>query len=1637
MADVRKTVEVTINVTGANKAQLENIANNFNIIANAVQSVSAKLTALKSDLGSFESSKGITDIVNNVKKFENIKVPNIKQIAQGFERFSKIKSPPDLGKFADEAKKFGNIKVPNINSLSKGIEKLADASLNMQLAGRRLRIIHRNMKRLSEVKPPNLTSFVNGLKKLISLDIGAISDKIKRLVSSITQLSKSGNLSHFAKFAADLRAVAHAASFSKEKMKSFRQLVEQTGKTVQQLNIRMRGFSGRISNYLQYRVAADAVLGIQDAVRGTKDAVIEYDQALKNLQAIMQATDTEVTQMGAAIEKVASITKFSATEVAEGMQILGQSGLSAGEAINAIQAVSDLATGTLTDMQTAVDLVTTALRVFDIASEDSVRIADVFANAVNKSKLTIDKLRIAMNYVGPIAASAGTSLEETAAAMMVLANSGQRASTIGTGLRRMFAELVDPSAKMKAAADKVGVSLASLDPTSNELTDVLRNLSYVITDVDVAFDLFGKRGAAAALSLTKNISGGFDSMLEDVGRFGTASAMAEKQMEGLGVSFKNLKDKLKLIGVAIGKAGLIPLMKLFADSLRDLADLIVWLINNVIAPLIDALSPVFRLFQELPRPIKSSIVVIASLSAVLAALGKSMLFVKGIGFISTLFSTGTAAATAAGGVTTLTGALAGLRAILTFLTGPIGLVITGITALGTAIVLLSENSEKQIESFERLRNELNATKNNVNSFIQELGKLEGKGIDFLSTTEGKEEMLSYMDRLVQKFPELTDEVYATGGNIEALNTVLKEFKEHIDDIKFESAMEGLDGYATKLERLYNRLENLNTKTPWLIFDKDKHAKKIRDTEKEIKTIINNMAAIVNEAKEKGKTIDWAEMFNVYEFELEDRDSTVFYLMNKVLTKADEMREGIKKVRFGEAFDIYGIAGKWKKEFDEAGTELQKFLDDNFEKNERYNKLIDNIDRAKIQKFVDRQRELQEKIAEIDSLQGDEKLAALRKLRQESAALNAEIAKDEQASRIIRYNNLVKWERKTTAERLKHLDDERAILQEKLAIYSDGQKQLEKALRQSVDSSAIFADMEANNAEIEARNREHIENINLLVQQGVISHEAAEVRKMQASIKTYEVMLASAEAVKKIYDEMGSLALESEEYEKVVKLIQKLTTKLETTRIKKAIAGSNARIANLKRENKKLADETALGIAEINKRVAQKQLSHEAADAQIRKRQIALIDAQIANYRILYEARYKGNKENIKAIELMSEINRLKVRRIDLETAEAQAIQDVIEETKRLNEAQIKQELEYQKAKLSLNIGISPGIEAEYERAALIADINNKIAQQEVQIAKDKWDEKVRIAGEGSNEALSAALEYYDAVHNMEITELEGTRAVVSEKVQLLEWQWRRGLASAQQYYAAIVEAEEMGVISYQEAMDRKISAETSFWAAFKAGAVRYKAEIKSMGEHAAELGSVLTDSLYNETANALTAIVTRIKSVKDAFKDLARSVLQDISRIIAKMMVLQLFGGPGAGGGFLKIFGFADGGMIPGFSPHPKADNIPIMATAGEFMQPVSAVRYYGKNFMESIRSLRFPKSIALDASSVSSVIANRSGRFADGGLVGASSPVHVQTGDTKLKIVNVLDQNLLSSYLDTVDGEFSMINFITKNKSTIQSILR
>jgi len=127
----------------------------------------------------------------------------------------------------------------------------------------------------------------------------------------------------------------------------------------------------------------------------------------------------------------------------------------------------------------------------------------------------------------------------------------------------------------------------------------------------------------------------------------------------------------------------------------------------------------------------------------------------------------------------------------------------------------------------------------------------------------------------------------------------------------------------------------------------------------------------------------------------------------------------------------------------------------------------------------------------------------------------------------------------------------------------------------------------------------------------------------------------------------------------------------------------------------------------------------------------------------------------------------------------------------------------------------------------------------------------------------------------------------------------------------------------------------------------------------------------------------------------------------------------------------AAGGPVSGISPHEKADNIPIWATAGEWVIPVRAARYYGARVMEAIRTMKMPRSVFTGLSLPAfSPPALPSYSFAGGGQVPAAG------APAGLTIINVTDPREIDSYLAGSEGQDAILNVLSSRAESVKRIL-
>jgi hypothetical protein len=91
-----------------------------------------------------------------------------------------------------------------------------------------------------------------------------------------------------------------------------------------------------------------------------------------------------------------------------------------------------------------------------------------------------------------------------------------------------------------------------------------------------------------------------------------------------------------------------------------------------------------------------------------------------------------------------------------------------------------------------------------------------------------------------------------------------------------------------------------------------------------------------------------------------------------------------------------------------------------------------------------------------------------------------------------------------------------------------------------------------------------------------------------------------------------------------------------------------------------------------------------------------------------------------------------------------------------------------------------------------------------------------------------------------------------------------------------------------------------FWDGFKAGATQSQQALLDWRATGLAASRQLIDNGINGFANAFADIITRTQSVKEAFRSLAKSILSDLARIIAKLLIVRLLENTlfrGGGGG--------------------------------------------------------------------------------------------------------------------------------------------
>lgn len=303
------------------------------------------------------------------------------------------------------------------------------------------------------------------------------------------------------------------------------------------------GDGGKSLLGLQARMLAQ--YEIINAVTGSfgflASAVTELDRDLFKLQAITQSTDTEMQKLKGTILEIGKEGKVSLQEITNAAITMAQAGFSSREIDASLKDTINLAVATGSALEDSVDIVTSAIGVFNKRAEETGHISDVVTAALNLTKLSTDKLALGLQYAGNVAADAGVDFTELVAVLGQYSQAGIRSgSTLGTGVRQLIVDLQAPSEKLQERLKSLGLTQRDVDIKANGLVGTLKNLRAAGFTTADAMSSLEVRAAAAFSALTRNLDD-VDTLHQDLLLSKDAAKAAEIQMD----SFANKLDRFK------------------------------------------------------------------------------------------------------------------------------------------------------------------------------------------------------------------------------------------------------------------------------------------------------------------------------------------------------------------------------------------------------------------------------------------------------------------------------------------------------------------------------------------------------------------------------------------------------------------------------------------------------------------------------------------------------------------------------------------------------------------------------------------------------------------------------------------------------------------------------------------------------------------------------------------------------------------------------------------------------------------------------------------------------------------------------------------------------------------------------------
>lgn len=307
-----------------------------------------------------------------------------------------------------------------------------------------------------------------------------------------------------------------------------------------------------------------------------------FEEQIIKFNAVSESTPEQIEAIKKQAIDLGASTKYTAQEIAAAQVELAKMGFSAGQTVEAMEAMVNAAIASGDPLDQVSNTIATTIRMFGMQASEAGKVADIITRGANISAQSFASYADSMRYVGAVANALNQPLETVAASLNILADRGIKGTQAGEHLKIALLRLATEPKPAAKAMSELGLSMFDAEGKAKNFLDMIKELKQAFADKkftpqDQAKAIKGIFGAEAVASIQTFLSMSNKAIDEAIAKqaqyAGSTKKTADEMKKGFNYAIEEMKGALNSLQIQVGE-DFAPIIKAAAGAIKEFTEFI-------------------------------------------------------------------------------------------------------------------------------------------------------------------------------------------------------------------------------------------------------------------------------------------------------------------------------------------------------------------------------------------------------------------------------------------------------------------------------------------------------------------------------------------------------------------------------------------------------------------------------------------------------------------------------------------------------------------------------------------------------------------------------------------------------------------------------------------------------------------------------------------------------------------------------------------------------------------------------------------------------------------------------------------------------------------------------------------------------